>query len=111
MLEYGKIKILLCGDMEKEAEDEVCRYDFLLRADVLRVGHHGGRSSSTEKFLKRVLPKWAIVSAGENNRFGHPSPEALARLRERGCTVLRTDLHGAITITTDGKKIDVSTFR
>lgn len=111
MVEYGKVKILLCGDMEKEAEAELCRCGLPLKADVLRIGHHGGRNSSTEEFLKRVSPKWAVVSAGENNRFGHPSPEALARLRERGCTVLRTDLHGAITITTDGKEIDVSTFR
>jgi len=111
MLEYGMVKILLCGDMENEAEDEVCRSGLPLKADVLRIGHHGGRSSSTEEFLKRVSPQWAIVSAGKNNRFGHPSPEALTRLRERECTVLRTDLHGAITLTTDGKAIEVSTFR
>jgi competence protein ComEC len=111
MVEYGEVKILLCGDMEKEAEDELCRCNLPLKADVLRIGHHGSRGSSTEEFLNRVSPKWAVVSAGENNRFGHPSPEALARLRERGCTVLRTDLHGAITVATDGRKIEVSTFR
>lgn len=111
MVEYGGVKILLCGDMAKEAEADLCRSGLPLKADVLKIGHHGGRGSSTGEFLKRVSPKWAIVSAGENNRFGHPSPEALARLRERGCKVLRTDLHGAITITTDGEKIEVRTFR
>jgi len=111
LTEYGEVKILLCGDMEKEAEGELCRSGLPLKADVLRIGHHGGKSSSTEEFLRRVSPKWAILSAGENNEFGHPASETLARLREAGCVVLRTDVHGAITLATDGRKIDMRTSR
>ncbi|MCX6338722.1 MAG: DNA internalization-related competence protein ComEC/Rec2 [Candidatus Aureabacteria bacterium] len=111
LTEYGEVKILLCADMEKEAEGELCRSGLPLKADVLRIGHHGGKSSCTDEFLRRVSPKLAILSAGENNKFGHPSPEALARLRQAGCVVLRTDVHGAITLTTDGRKIDIHTFR
>jgi competence protein ComEC len=111
LAEYGEVRILLCGDMEREAEGELCRSGFSLKADVLRIGHHGGRNATTEDFLRRVSPKWTVISAGENNRFGHPAPETIARLRQAGCVVLRTDLHGAITLTTDGRKIDVHTFR
>jgi competence protein ComEC len=111
LTEYGAVKILLCGDMEKEAEGELCRSGLPLKADVLRIGHHGGKNASTEEFLRRVSPRWAILSAGENNRFGHPAPETLARLRQAGCVVLRTDVHGAITLATDGRKIDIHTFR
>jgi len=111
LVEYGEVKILLCGDMEKEAEGELCRSGIQLKADVLRIGHHGGKNASTEEFLRRVSPTWAILSAGENNRFGHPTPETLSRLRQAGCVVLRTDLHGAITLTTDGRAIDMRIFR
>jgi competence protein ComEC len=111
LVEYGEVKILLCGDMEKEAEGGLCRSGIRLKADVLRIGHHGGKNASTEEFLRQVSPTWAILSAGENNRFGHPTPETLSRLRQAGCVVLRTDLHGAITLTTDGRAIDVRTFR
>ena len=111
MLRYGETGILICADMESEAEGLLAGSGIPLRADVIRTGHHGSRTSSTEGFLKHVSPGWAIISAGENNRFGHPSSESLARLKAQGISVLRTDLHGAITLVTDGKEIELETFR
>ncbi|MEI6632944.1 MAG: DNA internalization-related competence protein ComEC/Rec2 [Chlamydiota bacterium] len=111
MMTFGRTRVLLCGDMEREAEETLCRRGVSLKADVLKVGHHGGASSCTKEFLRRVSPRWAIVSAGAQNRFGHPSPETLARLREEGAAVLRTDLHGAVTFTSDGVGWKVTTFR
>lgn len=111
MVTFGRTRALLCGDMEGEAEEALCRSGVSLKADVLKVGHHGGASSCTEEFLRRVSPRWAVVSAGAGNRFGHPSPGTLARLREAGAAVLRTDLHGAVTVTSDGEGWEVETFR
>ena len=111
LLEYGSVRILLCADMEREAEEDLCSGGLPSGIDILRTGHHGSATSSTYEFLRRVSPRWAIISAGANNRFGHPSPEALVRLRELGIKILRTDLHGAITLTTDGQEISLETFR
>ncbi len=111
LLTYGKTRIIICADMEREAEEELCQSGLPLKADILRVGHHGSATSSTTNFLERVSPEWAIISAGTNNRFGHPAPEAIVRLREKGIKLLRTDVHGAVIVSTNGKEIDIETFR
>lgn len=111
LMRYGEVRILLCGDMEGEAEKELCGLGSVLRADLLKVGHHGGKGASTPEFLQMVSPRWAVISAGERNRFEHPSHETLARLRGAGVAVLRTDLHGAVTMTTDGRGMAIRTFR
>jgi competence protein ComEC len=91
--------ILLASDIEKRAEGELlARGADALRADVLLVPHHGSRTSSTAAFLDAVAPSLALVSAGWRNRFRHPSPLVLARYRERGIRVVRTDLSGAIHV-------------
>ncbi len=81
-----------------------------LRADVLKVGHHGSKNSSTQEFLDAVRPKIAIISAGEDNPYGHPSPELIERLETAGARILRTDRDGAIHVVTDGEGLNVSCF-
>ena len=68
-----------------------------LSIDVLKVGHHGSRTSSSSGFLDQITPEVAIISVGRNNRFGHPHKEVLERLEERNIAIFRTDIHGAIT--------------
>jgi competence protein ComEC len=91
------------GDAERAEEGELIeRFGGRLRADVLKVGHHGSKTSSTPAFLAAVSPVIAVVSCGVRNRYGHPFPGTLAALRSVGAKTLRTDRSGAITITTDG---------
>ncbi|WP_404443829.1 DNA internalization-related competence protein ComEC/Rec2 [Sutcliffiella horikoshii] len=92
----GKRNWLFTGDMEEEAERDFIHAYPTLNVDVLKVGHHGSKTSSTEGFLGRTKPKVAIISAGRNNRFGHPHQEVLDRLSQVDAKVYRTDLHGAI---------------
>ncbi|MCX6357747.1 MAG: ComEC/Rec2 family competence protein [Candidatus Aureabacteria bacterium] len=111
MVEYGGVRLLLAGDMEGEAEEELCGSGMDLHADILKVGHHGGGASCTREFLDRVAPRWAVVSVGARNRFGHPAAGTVARLRERGVAIFRTDLHGAVTIVTDGSRVSLNGYR
>ena len=88
--------VLLTGDIEADAERALLRYRPKLASDALKVAHHGSQTSSSQSFLNAVAPQVAVISVGAGNSFGHPSPEVLARFR---CTpVLRTDLHGTITL-------------
>jgi len=80
-----------------------------LRADVLKVAHHGSRTSTTDAFLARVRPRLAVVSVGAGNSYGHPNTDVLDRLRRAGAEVLRTDAEGAIVARTDGARLDVWT--
>jgi competence protein ComEC len=111
-LRYGRRGFLMMGDAEHEAEAMLLRNHPALRADVLKVGHHGSRTSSGSELVERVLPEVATVSCGARNRFGHPSPEVMARLTALGTRALRTDLSGAIRARTDGERleVEVSTF-
>jgi competence protein ComEC len=77
---------------------------------VLKVPHHGSRSSSTPSLLDAVRPRLALVSAGQRNRFGHPHPEVVARYAALGTRLLRTDRDGTITVSTDGRQVWISTF-
>jgi competence protein ComEC len=105
---YGARAMLLVGDAEREEEGTLLATAAArLRADVLKVGHHGSRTSSSPAFLAAVAPREAIVSAGRRNRFGHPSPQTLAALRGAGSRVWRTDRDGAVEVTTDGRSLDV----
>ncbi|HLW43154.1 MAG TPA: DNA internalization-related competence protein ComEC/Rec2 [Candidatus Acidoferrales bacterium] len=111
-LHYKDRTILLPGDAEKEAEREMLAENdgSRLRADVLKVGHHGSKNSTTEDFLAAVRPQVAIISAGEDNPYGHPSPEMLQRLETSGVRVLRTDRDGAIHVLTDGHALEINCF-
>jgi competence protein ComEC len=91
--------VLLTGDIERAAEEVLTRTQPQnLKADVLLVPHHGSRSSSSAPFIAAVAPRWAVVTAGYRNRFGHPSAEVLERYRTAGVRVVRTDLDGATSI-------------
>jgi competence protein ComEC len=108
---YGGRSILFVGDAEREEEETLlATARDRLRADVLKVGHHGSRTSSTPAFLEAVAPREAVVSAGCRNRFGHPHPVTLESLARAGARVWRTDQSGAVTVTTDGASLDVASL-
>jgi competence protein ComEC len=101
----------LPGDIEQEAEHLLLEQGADLEAQVLKVPHHGGRTSSSEPFLARVRPKVAVVSAGYRNRFRHPHQETLDRYRAIAGDLYRTDRDGAVTVTSDGNTVEVATMR
>jgi competence protein ComEC len=106
---YGDRAILLVGDTQEEEEGVLlAKAGGRLRADVLKVGHHGSRTSSSAAFLAAVRPSEAVVSVGCRNRFGHPHPVAIAALTAEGARVWRTDRDGAITVATDGHSLEVT---
>ncbi len=104
--------LLLPGDAEHESEEDLVeRYGSRLKADFLKVGHHGSRSSTSPPWVAAVQPTWAGISAGARNRFGHPAPPTLARLLENNTVILRTDVLGSIQWETDGIHVAVHTAR
>jgi competence protein ComEC len=111
-LRYGNREFLLPGDAEKQAENAILSENdgATLRADVLKVGHHGSKNSTMPEFLDAVRPSIAIISAGENNPYGHPSPDLLARLQSAGARILRTDRNGAVQILTDGNALETRCY-
>lgn len=102
--------VLLTGDAEA-AEERRLQNQGSVRADILKVGHHGSKSSSSESFLTAVSPRWCIISVGKKNRYHHPNPEALRRLGQTGCQALRTDQVGRITITFTASRTQLKTER
>ncbi|MFA4967218.1 MAG: DNA internalization-related competence protein ComEC/Rec2 [Candidatus Margulisiibacteriota bacterium] len=107
-LVYGKIAIMLTGDMEKEGEQRVLRYFSTgLRSDILKAGHHGSRTSSSIPFLEGVKPEAALISVGIKNKFHHPHPSTIKKFEELGIKIYRTDLNGTITVKTDGEKYSI----
>jgi competence protein ComEC len=111
-LKYGNLSMMLPGDAEKQAEKQILaeNNEDILHADVLKVGHHGSKNSTTEEFLAAVHPRVAVISAGEENPYGHPSPELLERLQRAGLRILRTDHDGAIHVLTDGERLEITCF-
>jgi competence protein ComEC len=109
-LQFKNIQVLLAGDIEKEVEYRLMREGYSLRADLLKIPHHGSSSSSTPYFLQRVNPNYAVLSVGERNIGRLPHPEVVKRYEEIGTKIYRTDKHGAITVSTNGEKIEVKTF-
>jgi competence protein ComEC len=108
LVRYGAVRFLLMGDAERAEERWLLeRSPELLRADVLKVGHHGSGTSSTEPFLRTVAPRLAIVSVGAGNTYGHPSPVVMAALARAGAVVLRTDRVGSVVVRTDGATLEV----
>jgi competence protein ComEC len=106
-LAFGQHSFLLTGDLERESEGLLLAEGRIRPADVLKVGHHGSRTSTSPPFLLAVRPSLAVISSGAGNRYGHPSPEVVARLRQARARVLRTDLHGGVIITTDGERLEI----
>jgi len=105
-LEFGNTTFLLTGDATSETEKLILKQD--IKADILKLGHHGSRYSSSDEFLERVNPKYAIISAGKNNTYDHPHPETIKKLKTKKIEILRTDELGTILITTDGNQIETT---
>jgi len=104
-LEYGNTSMLFTGDAETEAETKLAkRYGSFLRSQILKAGHHGSSTSSSDLFVRTVRPRAALVSVGLNNKFRHPSPEVMGRMKQDGIDVARTDEEGAIVFQSNGKK-------
>jgi competence protein ComEC len=104
-MQYGETSLLFSGDAESEAEGEMVRkYGSFLRSNLLKVGHHGSKTSSTEEFLKNIQPEVGIISVGRKNKFRHPSEEVIKRFKSGQCEILRTDKEGAIIFESDGKQ-------
>ena len=112
-LTYGEVSFLLTGDIEEEAERYLVRSGEGLESDVLKAGHHGSNSSTTRAFLRAVQPRWAVVSAGADNQYGHPHPDVLERLHEAVGeeNVFSTAIQGTIHFATDGARMWVETDR
>jgi competence protein ComEC len=103
-------KFLLTGDVERRVEEQMLAEEVALQSDLLKVAHHGSRSSTLPEFLNRINPLWAVISVAEHSPFGHPHPEVVERLKRRGIAVFRTDRHGAVTVTTDGRRLEVESY-
>ena len=104
-IDYGSTSFLFTGDAEDWSEYMMIDAGANLKADVLKVSHHGSGTASTEEFLQTVQPEYAVISVGENNEYGHPHKNVLDRLSTIGATILRTDQLGTIKIESDGEKI------
>lgn len=104
-LTHGDNSFLFAGDMEEEAEADILDGKVSVEADVLKVGHHGSRSSSSEPFLDAVAPSYAVISCGEDNSYGHPHAQTMNTFRRMGIKVFRTDEQGTVTASSDGSQI------
>ncbi|MGD0969593.1 MAG: MBL fold metallo-hydrolase, partial [Candidatus Aquilonibacter sp.] len=105
ILQYKQFRMLLTGDAGVAAEQRFLAEGVDLHADVLKVGHHGSAYSSSPGFIAAAHPRYAIISVGRHNMFGHPAPSTIATLQRRGALVYRTDQNGAITLTTNGHSL------
>ncbi len=109
-IRYGEVTFLITGDLVKEIESEILREGIDVSSTVLKVGHHGSATSSSEEFLQAVKPKCSVICVGYGNNFGHPRAEVLERLENLPTKIYRTDQDGLIKFKTDGKKLSVETF-
>jgi competence protein ComEC len=107
---YGAHHFLLTGDMERPMEARLIAEGRALHADVLKLGHHGSRTSTMQPFLDAVSPSIGVISAGFENSFGHPHRDVLARMADRHAAVLRTDLDGLVTVRSDGRRLSIDTM-
>lgn len=105
---YGSVSALLTGDMEREEEERLLAHRDDLRSQILKVAHHGSQGTTSAQFLEAVDPEVALISAGAGNSYGHPHRQLLQRLENRQVKPYRTDLHGTIQVTTDGRSYQVT---
>jgi len=109
---YGNSSFLFTGDAESRVENIFLNdYQNFLDVDVLKIGHHGSRTSTTEKFLSYTSPKYALISSGIKNRFGHPHFSVISRLINKDIRIFRTDELGAVLLISDGENIVVKEWR
>ena len=108
-IEYGKTSFLFTGDAETEQEKKLIKSGMELESTVLKVGHHGSSSSTSDAFLNKISPKYAVISVGGDNQYGHPTQETLDRLQKKEVELYRTDMQGMITCSSDGEKVSFQT--
>jgi competence protein ComEC len=106
---FGSVSLMLTGDAEAPAEQQILSRGALLHSTLLKVGHHASRTSTTPEFLAAVSPETAVIMCGQANSYGHPHHEVLSALKKAEVSVWRTDLHGHIVITTDGASYEIKT--
>jgi competence protein ComEC len=110
LIRYGEKRLLLTGDIEKEGEAAVLSEGIDLASDLVKVAHHGSRTSSIEAFVAAARPSLAIISVGRTSMFGHPNKDVVERWRASGAEVMTTGQRGTISVVTDGRVLNVSTF-
>ena len=110
LIRYGEKSFLLTGDIEKEGEAAVLKEGTNLKSDLVKVAHHGSKTSSVEAFVAATHPSLAIISVGRTSMFGHPNKEVVERWRASGAEVMTTGQRGTISVVTDGRAMTVSTF-
>ena len=104
-IRYKQITILLMGDLELKGELTLDCLNLLSHTRLVKVGHHGSKSSSSQVFVDKTQPEYAVFSVGKNNRFGHPTPEVMSRYDLFGSMLLRTDLSGTLVFLSDGDRV------
>ena len=108
---YGNTSFLFTGDAESDEEEEILNSGADLKSMVLKVGHHGSRTSTSYPFLREVMPQYAVISVEKGNSYGHPNEETLSKLSDAGVEVYRTDESGDIVMTSDGNNISITTSK
>lgn len=108
-LVYGNNSFMFTGDAEVAAENETVANGQTLKSDVLKVGHHGSDTSTTQGFLNAVDPKYAVIQVGQGNKYGHPTQGTLQKLQAKGIEIYRNDLNGNVIATSDGENITFNT--
>lgn len=109
-LVYKKFSVLFVSDIQREAEDHLLKANYPLKANILKVPHHGSKTSSTDSFLRNVAPDIAVISVGQNNWFGFPSQEVIKRLKEMNTDIYQTSKHGSIQLISNGNDYSAVTF-
>ncbi len=107
-LKFENVTFLFTGDAEQKVETKIINSNYDIKADVLKVGHHGANTSSSYYFVREVMPSYAIISCGNDNVYGHPHEETVSRYLQARSIVLRTDKEGTISVFTDGTTINVN---
>jgi competence protein ComEC len=108
-LTYSKWSFLFTGDAGEESEKQMLAKGYSLKSDILKIGHHGSSSSTSDEFLKAIAPQYGVISVGQDNDYGHPHTETLAKLNKSGIQILRTDLKGTITFSSEGTGLSIGT--
>ena len=108
---YGSTSFLFTGDAERDAEQDMIASGLELNSTVLKVGHHGSKSSTSYVWLRAVNPEYAVISVGKDNNYGHPDEDTLSRLRDADVTLYRTDLNGDIIANSDGTNVTFETAK
>ena len=109
-IRYGKFCYLFTGDIEKETEEFLLKSEKLSQCAVLKTPHHGSNTSSSHNFIKKISPEIVVITTASKNKLKHAGEIVFNRYKKTGATILQSDIHGAIKISTDGDKIELSCY-